>query len=116
MVKKVVIIGPESTGKSTLCEMLAQHFNTLWCPEFAREYLLTNGSKYDFDGIFPRHILKMAQEARLSPALVRKEALRLIQGIKDLVTNTPYCSTILSRAEQLEQRFQSENNGQNKIK
>ena len=51
MVKKVVIIGPESTGKSTLCEMLAQHFNTLWCPEFAREYLLTNGSKYDFDDL-----------------------------------------------------------------
>jgi NadR type nicotinamide-nucleotide adenylyltransferase len=43
---KVVIIGPESTGKSTLCEALAQHYNTLWCPEFAREYLLTNGVSY----------------------------------------------------------------------
>lgn len=51
MVKKVVIIGPESTGKSTLCKMLAQHFNTLWCPEFAREYLLTNGKSYDFDDL-----------------------------------------------------------------
>jgi NadR type nicotinamide-nucleotide adenylyltransferase len=51
MVKKVVIIGPESTGKSTLCEMLARHFNTLWCPEFAREYLLKNGNKYNFDDL-----------------------------------------------------------------
>ncbi len=51
MVKKVVVIGPESTGKSTLCEMLAQHFNTLWCPEFAREYLLTNGRNYDLDDL-----------------------------------------------------------------
>jgi NadR type nicotinamide-nucleotide adenylyltransferase len=51
MVKKVVIIGPESTGKSTLCEMLAGHFDTLWCPEFAREYLLTNGRNYDFDDL-----------------------------------------------------------------
>jgi nicotinamide riboside kinase len=49
--KKIVIIGPESTGKSTLCEMLAQHFNTLWCPEFAREYLLTNGTGYTFDDL-----------------------------------------------------------------
>ncbi|MEJ0106498.1 MAG: AAA family ATPase [Bacteroidota bacterium] len=27
--KKIVIIGPESTGKSTLCEQLATHFKTL---------------------------------------------------------------------------------------
>jgi nicotinamide riboside kinase len=51
MLKKVVIIGPESTGKSTLCEMLAQHYNTQWCPEFAREYLLTNGKAYDFEDL-----------------------------------------------------------------
>ena len=31
--------------------MLARHFNTLWCPEFAREYLLTNGTNYDFDDL-----------------------------------------------------------------
>ncbi|MBL7752590.1 MAG: ATP-binding protein, partial [Chitinophagaceae bacterium] len=35
-IKKIVIIGPESTGKSTLCRQLAAHFNTLWCPEYAR--------------------------------------------------------------------------------
>ena len=49
--KKIVIIGPESTGKSTLCEQLAQHFDTLWCPEFAREYLLTNGTNYNYDNL-----------------------------------------------------------------
>ena len=31
--------------------MLARHFNTLWCPEFAREYLLTNGKSYDFNDL-----------------------------------------------------------------
>lgn len=46
-----MIIGPESTGKSTLCELLAQHYNTMWCPEFAREYLLTNGTDYSFDDL-----------------------------------------------------------------
>ena len=51
MIKKVVIIGPESTGKSTLCEQLAQHYNTMWCPEFAREYLLTHGTDYTFDDL-----------------------------------------------------------------
>lgn len=49
--KKIVIIGPESTGKSTLCEQLAAHYNTLWCPEYAREYLLKHGTDYSFDDL-----------------------------------------------------------------
>lgn len=49
--KKIVIIGPESTGKSTLCEQLAQHYDSAWCPEFAREYLLTNGTAYTYDDL-----------------------------------------------------------------
>jgi len=51
MLKRIVVIGPESTGKSTLCGMLAQHFGTDWCPEFAREYLLTHGTDYSFDDL-----------------------------------------------------------------
>ena len=51
MLKKVVVIGPESTGKSTLCEQLGQHYGTIWCPEFAREYLLTHGKKYEYDDL-----------------------------------------------------------------
>lgn len=54
--KKIVIIGPESTGKSTLCKQLAEHYNTLWCPEYAREYLLKNGMDYNYDDLL--HIAK----------------------------------------------------------
>ena len=36
---KVVLFGPESTGKTTLSRHLARHYNTVWAPEFAREYL-----------------------------------------------------------------------------
>ena len=49
--KKIVIIGPESTGKSTLTEQLASHYSTTWCPEFAREYLKANGTDYSFDDL-----------------------------------------------------------------
>lgn len=38
-IKKVVIIGPESTGKSTLASFLAEYYNTSWVPEYAREYI-----------------------------------------------------------------------------
>ena len=36
---KIVLFGPESTGKTTLAQMLAQHYNTKWVPEYMREYL-----------------------------------------------------------------------------
>ena len=43
---KIVIIGGESTGKSTLCEQLAAHYHTVWVNEFAREYLEHLGREY----------------------------------------------------------------------
>jgi NadR type nicotinamide-nucleotide adenylyltransferase len=49
--KKIVVIGPESTGKSTLCEQLAAKFKTLWIPEFARNYLLNLGRPYNYDDL-----------------------------------------------------------------
>ena len=36
---KVVIFGPESTGKTTLSRKLARYYNSVWVPEYAREYL-----------------------------------------------------------------------------
>ncbi|WP_142784246.1 AAA family ATPase [Changchengzhania lutea] len=36
---KVVLFGPESTGKTTLSRQLARYYNSVWVPEFARDYL-----------------------------------------------------------------------------
>lgn len=55
-IKKFVILGPESTGKSTLCKSLAAHFQSAWCEEYAREYLLKNGTSYT-----PADLLKIAK-------------------------------------------------------
>ncbi len=35
---KIAVVGPESTGKSTMAAYLAKHYHTVWVPEFAREY------------------------------------------------------------------------------
>ncbi len=43
---KIVLTGPESTGKSTLAGELAAYFDTLWVPEFARSYLDQLGRSY----------------------------------------------------------------------
>lgn len=38
MIQRVAIVGAESTGKTTLAQELARHFNTVWVPEYGREY------------------------------------------------------------------------------
>lgn len=35
---KIAVVGPESTGKSTMSAYLAKHYQTVWVPEYAREY------------------------------------------------------------------------------
>lgn len=39
-VKRICIVGAESTGKTTLCEKLAEHYKTNWVPEYGREYCI----------------------------------------------------------------------------
>ena len=66
--KKIVVIGPESTGKSSLCEALATHYRTSWVPEYAREYLETHGMDYSFDDLLTIARGQLALEDRLYAA------------------------------------------------
>jgi NadR type nicotinamide-nucleotide adenylyltransferase len=49
--KRILILGPESTGKSTLAEDLATYFGEPWVPEFAREYLEKIDRPYQFEDL-----------------------------------------------------------------
>jgi HTH-type transcriptional repressor of NAD biosynthesis genes len=53
LVKKVVVIGPESTGKSTLTAKLAEHFKTSFANEWGRTVCLAKNklTETDFENI-----------------------------------------------------------------
>ena len=61
--KKIVIMGPESTGKSTLTKQLAEHFNGDLVGEFGRDYTDVNPAKEmvvdDFENIAQAHDLEI---------------------------------------------------------
>ena len=43
---KIIITGPESSGKTALCKALSKHFNLPFSKEYAREYLNNLGRQY----------------------------------------------------------------------
>lgn len=49
--KHIVITGPESTGKTVLCEKLARHYQTVYIPEYARTYILTLDRPYIYEDV-----------------------------------------------------------------
>ena len=58
-IKKIAIIGPESSGKTTISQAIANYFQTNYVPEYAREYLTKNGPLYTFNDL-----KKMAQKQK----------------------------------------------------
>jgi NadR type nicotinamide-nucleotide adenylyltransferase len=59
-IKKIVITGPESTGKSTLTKELAQHYHTVSIPEYARYFVENLKRPYQYADI--EHIARMQIE------------------------------------------------------
>lgn len=51
MVKSIAILGPESTGKSSLAAALARHYHCLWVAEYAREYLDRKTERYTIEDV-----------------------------------------------------------------
>jgi NadR type nicotinamide-nucleotide adenylyltransferase len=84
MVKKIVAIGPESTGKSTLCEALAGLYQTHWCPEYAREYLTAHGVKYSYDDL----LLIAKGQVALEDEMIRLVASKYPDGSGILFIDT----------------------------
>ncbi len=87
--KKIVITGPESCGKTTLAERLARHYGAPWCHEFAREYL--ERQNIPVDELRPEHIPDIARgqaalEDRLSVGAARENSGLLFLDTDLLVT------------------------------
>jgi HTH-type transcriptional repressor of NAD biosynthesis genes len=84
-VRRVCIIGPESTGKTTLADRLAKHYDTVMVGEFARSLIAVSGRRIS-DHLFPM-ILK-GQAA--SEAALARQANRVLICDSDAYTTLLY--------------------------
>ncbi|UPS92301.1 MULTISPECIES: AAA family ATPase [unclassified Bizionia] len=85
---KIVLFGPESTGKTILAKKLATHFNTLWVPEFSRIYAENKAKLHEVltqDDVLPIAEGQMALENKLT-----KQADKLLICDTDLLETKVY--------------------------
>jgi NadR type nicotinamide-nucleotide adenylyltransferase len=106
--KKVVVIGPESTGKSSLCAELAEHFSAQWCPEYAREHLTVYGKAYTYNDLLTIAQKQLALEDRFTnEALNNDQELLFIDT--DMYVMKVWCEYVFQKChhyilEQITQR------------
>ena len=67
---KIAILGPESTGKTILAGQLAEHFKSLWVPEYARDYVENLKGPYTYNDIciIALKQIEEEQEAEKNPS------------------------------------------------
>lgn len=89
--KRVVLTGSESTGKTTLAQQLAEHFRVSWVPEFVREYADTKGAPLEFSDHGPIARGQMALEDEYRSRAAEHNEHLLIQDT-DLLSTAVYCA------------------------
>lgn len=86
---KVVLFGPESTGKTTLSEQLARYYNTVWVPEYAREYLQRKWNN-ERKTCEPKDLLPIAAGQMNLENELTKKATRILVCDTDLLETKVY--------------------------
>jgi NadR type nicotinamide-nucleotide adenylyltransferase len=84
-VKRVVVFGPESTGKTTLCRDLARHYGTVWVSEYARGHLDDKAAPCE-----PLDIPLIARGHLASEDALARQADRVLFCDTDLLMTTVY--------------------------
>ena len=79
---RVVLTGPESTGKTQLAAQLAREFGCLWTPEIAREYLTEHGAGYG-----PEDVRTMARLQAERSAELAASSAQLVFDDTDVLTH-----------------------------
>lgn len=69
--RKVAIIGPESTGKTALARALASYFRVPWIPEYARSYVENLDEHYSFEDVckIAKHQIKTEESLEKNDVL-----------------------------------------------
>lgn len=89
--KRVVLIGAESTGKTTLAADLAAALNTVWVPEYGRTHWEQKVARGDAAGWTPDEFVDIAREQCRSEDAAAREANRVLVCDTDAFATRVWC-------------------------
>lgn len=81
-----------------MCNQLAQHYKTGWCPEFAREYLLTNGKEYSYENLLTIAQGQIELEEKSSSIVSRPSPFLFIDT--DMYVMKVWCEYVFGKCHQ----------------
>lgn len=90
-VKRVVLVGSESTGKTTLAERLAAHYRVSWVPEYVRDYADRKGAPLDRSDVDPIARGQLALEDAYARSAIERHERLLIEDT-DLLSTAVYAA------------------------
>jgi NadR type nicotinamide-nucleotide adenylyltransferase len=93
--KKIVLIGPESTGKSFLSAALAKHYQTTWVPEYARTFLNEHDKKYTYPDLLTIAKGQLAAE----DAIVQTDSNKLVFIDTDMYVMKVWSEFVFGKCE-----------------
>lgn len=105
---KIVLFGPESTGKTTLAKQLAAHFKTEWVPEYMRTYLQEKWNRKT-EKISKEDLLPIAEGQITSENKLAKKANNFLFCDTNLLELQVYCEYYYSGWCPLEIKKAAEN-------
>ena len=82
---RVVVTGSECTGKTTIAQALAAHYQTVWVPEFARRFVIDKAAAPRYEDVEAIARGQIALEDRRA-----QEAFRLLMQDTDLLSTILY--------------------------
>lgn len=91
---KIVFTGPESSGKTTMTELLAERLRLPFVPEIAREYLYNLHSRYTYEDVLNIALLQMAEEEK-----IRSHAPAILICDTDILTSKIWCEDKFNKCE-----------------
>ena len=97
--RRVVLIGSESTGKTTLARRLAEHYDADWVPEFVREYAARKQGSLEFADHGPIARGQIALEDAYIARATTRNAPLLVHDT-DLLSTAVYCLHYYGRTPQ----------------
>ena len=78
-----------------MSESLARHYDTRWCPEYAREYLLRHGKKYNYEDLLEIAKGQLALEDELFASVNGKKDLFIIDT--DMYVMKVWCEFVYGK-------------------